>query len=264
MQPLVSIVIPCYNSAEFIEETLQSVKAQTYPNIEIIAVDDASTDDTVSILKRCDSVQLVEFQQNQFVCKARMAGADLARGKYLLFLDSDDKIDPTFVAKCVDVLEKNPEITVCYSRVQFFGVKNHEWHLPKFEVQNFLCSNSVVMTAMMRKSAYDKVGGFDTNLEMFVDWELFISILKNGGKFHRIDEVLFFYRKRKTANSITDGASRNPQKVSDNYLRIFLKHYEFYKENGIYMQEMMAYRKYKDKYYNQWFKKMFYSLKVKK
>lgn len=261
----VSIIIPSYNSAAYIQETIDSVLGQTHNNLEIIVVDDASTDNTLEVLQKyAEQIKILALPHNQFVSKARMAGAAEATGEYLLFLDSDDRIHRDYLKLAVEVMQQNPQISVVYSRAKYFGSKNREWKLPAFQVQDFLLTNSVFMPALIRKAAYDKTGGFDQSLSMFEDWELFIQILRNGGQFYKIDQVLFYYRKRKDASSITDYASRNPEQISQNYLKIYLKHYPFYIENGIYMQDLMSYKQYKNKYYNTWYKKLFYTIKPKK
>lgn len=102
----VSVIIPCYNAVKYVEETLQSVSSQTFKTIEIIAVDDGSTDDTFSIIdsyKDIDNRLKVIKIQNSGSSKARMEGAKLAKGEYLLFLDSDDIISPTYIEKCISI-----------------------------------------------------------------------------------------------------------------------------------------------------------------
>lgn len=120
----VSIVIPCYNTTKYIIETLESVSKQTYKNIEIIAVDDGSTDDTFDIIekyKKCDDRLKVFKTSNGGSSAARMIGANIAKGKYLLFLDSDDLIDSTYIEKCVDIAENGYDIV--YTKARFFGLE---------------------------------------------------------------------------------------------------------------------------------------------
>ncbi|MDO5509958.1 MAG: glycosyltransferase [Weeksellaceae bacterium] len=261
----VSVIIPCHNSAAYIEETLQSVYNQSHTAIQIIAVDDASTDKTLQILESHSAqISIISLTRNHGVSQARTLGAQKASGTYLLFLDSDDTLHPQYLQKAVNILQHQPEVSVVHSRAQYFGAKNREWKLPDFHMQDFLLSNSVFMPAVIRKSAYDQTTGFDPQLTMFEDWELFIQIARNGGQFHKIDEILFNYRKREDQSSITDHAARHPQEISDNYLHIYLKHYPFYLQHGIYMQDLMSYRQYRTKYYNTWYRKLFYTLNPKK
>ena len=166
----VSIVIPCYNTAQYIIETLESVSKQTYKNIEIIAVDDGSTDDTFDIIekyKKCDNRLKVYRVSNGGASAARMIGANEAKGQYLLFLDSDDLIDPTYIAKCLDIAENGYDIV--YTKARFFGRKKGELYLPEYQLLDFLCSNCIYVSALIRKNLFDKVGGFDASIMQMED-----------------------------------------------------------------------------------------------
>lgn len=238
--PLVSVIIPCYNTSLYIQETLDSVFNQTYQNIEIIAIDDGSTDDTLQKLnenKKKHSQLKVIIQQNTYNIIARNNAAKHAKGKYLIFLDSDDKIDPVYVQKCCDVAEKDENIAAVYSKANFFDAKNEQWKLPEFKLPDFLYRNCIYISALIRKSEFDKVGGFDENLTQFEDWDLYISLSKNNGKLYRLPETLFYYRQRNDLSSITNIASE--RKVSDNMFKIYSKHYDFYIENGVYFQDVL-------------------------
>lgn len=238
--PLVSVIIPCYNTAEYIQETLDSVFNQTYQNIEIIAIDDGSTDSTLQKLyenKKIHPQLKVITQKNTYNVIARNNAVKYAKGKYLIFLDSDDKIAPVYIEKCCEVAEKDKSIAAVYSRADFFDAKSKPWKLPEFKLPDFLYGNCIYISALIRKSEFDKVDGFDENLTQFEDWELYISLVKNGGKVYRLPETLFYYRQREDLSSVTNTASK--QKVSDNMFKIYSKHYNFYIENGIYFQDMM-------------------------
>ena len=108
-RPLVSVVIPAYNSARFIHETLESVRQQTWPALEVFIIDDGSSDDTVSIARSfgLEWFHVVE-QKNSGACVARNRGLDLSKGKYIQFLDADDVLSPDKIEKQVGMLEKNP------------------------------------------------------------------------------------------------------------------------------------------------------------
>ena len=238
--PLVSVIIPCYNTYEYIQETLDSVFSQTYQNIEVIAIDDGSTDSTLQKLYENQEIhpQLkVITQKNTYYIIARNNAVKYAKGKYLIFLDSDDKIAPVYIEKCCEVAEKDKNIVAVYSRADFFDAQSKPWKLPEFRLPDFLYRNCIYVSALIRKSEFDKVGGFDENLTQFEDWELYISLVKNGGKVYRLPETFFYYRQREDLSSVTNTASK--QKVSDNMFKIYSKHYDFYIENGIYFQDMM-------------------------
>ncbi|MDO4642172.1 MAG: glycosyltransferase [Neisseria sp.] len=261
--PLVSIVVPCYNSAEYLSETLDSLLAQTYSNFEIIAIDDGSTDHTVQILNQYamqDSRFNILLQENTYCVIARQNAIAHAKGKYLVCLDSDDKLAPTYLEKCVEIAERQPEIGIVYSEAQLFGRINQSWSLPPYDIQDFLIENSIYISALIRKSEFDAVGGFDTRLLYFEDWELFISLIRRGAQVYRIKEPLFFYRLRHNQSSITDEVSKH--KRSENLFYLYGKHKEFYEQNNIYFSDLfLGFKSDKDhkrRYYKKPLRKLFY------
>ena len=234
----VSVIIPCYNAVKYVEETLQSVFSQTFKNIEIIAVDDGSTDDTFSIInsyKDIDNRLKVIKIQNGGSSKARMEGAKLAKGEYLLFLDSDDIIGSTYIEKCISIARKGYDIV--YTKVQFFGRKSGERYLPEFNLLDFLCSNCIYVSALIRKSLFDSIGGFDMSISQMEDWECFINMVKNGGKVYRIPELLFFYRKRVDCSSKSDSATLD--EMDKSFLAIYTKHYDFYRKYNLGLKDLL-------------------------
>ena len=114
--PLVSIVIPAYNAARTIDDVLRHLLSQPYENIEIIVVNDGSTDDTAEILKEFSRKSRVRVitQDNAGASAARNTGLAEAKGKFTMFIDSDDSFSDDFIVKMVDAIENNPaEIVVC-------------------------------------------------------------------------------------------------------------------------------------------------------
>ncbi|PSJ80767.1 glycosyltransferase family 2 protein [Neisseria iguanae] len=262
-QPLVSIIIPCHNTAAYIRETLESVYSQTYQNFEILAIDDGSSDNTLEILYEYAANEprlKVIAQENTYVVKARMNAIQHAKGKYLVCLDSDDKLDKTYLEKTVNIAENTSDIAVVYSNIYLFGKKNKVGQLKQITTEQLLLNHGMYVSALIKKSAFDAVGEFDISLNHYEDWELFISIIKNGGKIQFIDEPLFYYRQREDESSVCDTASETKQ--SDNFMKIYNKHYEFYKLNGIYAHRMIEaldkHKAKKIKYYNQPLRKWFY------
>lgn len=118
MSPLISIVIPCYNAARYIRKTLQSVFSQTYSDFEVLLVDDGSTDGSEELIKTLNHPALQYLRQtNQGVSSARNKGLALAKGKYILFLDADDLLEPDFLKSRLNLLESKEEILFSYSDV---------------------------------------------------------------------------------------------------------------------------------------------------
>ena len=150
MLDLVSVIIPVYNTEKYIQETIESVLNQTYKTIEIIAVNDGSTDQSLEILEKLKNKALnkiiIHNQKNQGQTKSRNNGVELANGKFLLFLDSDDKIDPTYIEKCVSLLNQKKTIDLVYTKTCFFDQKQGEWNLGKNEKKLFLKENPAFLS----------------------------------------------------------------------------------------------------------------------
>lgn len=266
---LVSVVIPCYNNADSIVETLQSVRHQTYNNIEIIVVNDGSTDASEMMIDTFKndnlSLDLHYFKQtNSGPSITRNNGAAAAKGEFIMFLDADDLLHETYIEKAINVLINQPAINIVYSNTEFFGAETGLWNLKNFEISDFLKYNSIPIFALIRKEVFQNVGGFDTNLTFTEDWELWIRIVKQYGGVFKINETLFYYRKRENKSSLSDNMNVNDN--SDlSRLYIYNKHYDFYKENGLDLTSLVnttyQLQHLKVKYSNIWYKKIFKILK---
>jgi glycosyltransferase involved in cell wall biosynthesis len=119
-QQRISVVIPCYNSASFLQQALQSVRDQTRAVDEIIVVDDASTDDSAAVAREA-GIRCISLETNVGPGAARNCGIQAATGDLIAFLDADDYWMPTHIAEVVDLLERYPESVVAFSRIQRFG-----------------------------------------------------------------------------------------------------------------------------------------------
>ncbi|MBM7853711.1 glycosyltransferase involved in cell wall biosynthesis [Desulfohalotomaculum tongense] len=195
--PLVSVVIPCYNYGRYVREAVYSVLNSTYPNIEIIVVNDGSTDKfTLEVLKELEREAAVIHQENRGLPGARNAGFKSARGKYVLPLDADDIIASTYLETATWLMEKNPDISFVYSDVKLFGEQDYIWYTSDYNFPELLLYNYIPATALVRKEAWEKAGGYDENMiKGYEDWEFWIRLGLNGFKGKRIKDTLFYYRK---------------------------------------------------------------------
>lgn len=269
MSELVSIIIPYHNGQDYIEECLASVYNQSYKNIEAIAVNDGSPHTFLEELQKDKYPSLkLHLQQNQGPSVARNRGVELASGKYILFLDCDDTIEPAFVEKTLNVLKNQPEVRLCYTKGNYFEDKTGEWYLPEFDLNNFLLCNCIPITTLFYKEDFVKSGGFDERLTFFEDWDLWMSIIEKGNKVARIDEFLFNYRIRNQKNSLTNTWANNHFVVADYKFIIYQKHYALYEKNGLDFNSLtnivIERNKYRRKYYNVWYKKLIYKFFKKK
>lgn len=199
MKDKVSIIIPVHNSGHFLEETVASVEQQSYTEVELIIVDNCSTDEfTLAVLKKLgEDYQLVSSTEKG-LSAARNDGIREASGKYILPLDSDDIIAPTFVEKCVQKFKENDNLTLVRTQIELFGKKSGTIVFAPYSLPTLLARNLMVATSMFKKEDWEKVGGYDTALNTcFEDWEFWINLLKDGGAVETVDEPLFKYRIRK-------------------------------------------------------------------
>lgn len=224
---LLSIVIPCYNDYLYITAAVNSALQQTWKHKEIILVDDGSSHRTKRILKELESkgIQIIT-QNNQGPSAARNKGIQLAKGKFILVLDSDDYFDPKFSEQAVAVIDSNPDIKVvtCYGR-WFISEKKSVIHKPAGgNINDFLYECGAFGSTLFLKKDWEFVHGYDEGMKLgYEDWEFYIRLLKNGGEAHVIPEVLFHYRNKKNSrNSLANN------KKYDIWKYIFLKHSKIY------------------------------------
>ena len=262
---LVSIIIPCYNNEKVIAETIDSALSQSYKSIEIIVVNDGSTDDSAKVVENISTkYSNISFysKENRGPSHTRNFGAQLSNGKFLVFLDGDDKLHTNYIQKCVAEYLKNPHLNIVYSHAEFFGSKSGNWNLPDYRQKSFLIDNCIPIFAMIKRDVFFDVGQFDENINFIEDWELWIRILKKYPGVYKIPETLFYYRKSGEKNSLTD-LNEKQNDISDNArLYIYNKHYTYYKENGFSISNLITSvgdnLKYKEKYYSIWYRKYFY------
>ena len=223
----ISIIIPCYNSGCYLVEALDSV--HDYKGVhsyEIIIIDDGSTDQfTIELLEKLSTKYVVQRQENKGPATARNTGCRIAKGKYLLFLDSDNKIIPDYIDIGISNLELNAEAGVVYSKAIFFGndAGRKKFVTLPFNINELLITNYIDTCTVVKKETWKSVGGFDESPEMFTleDWDFWLRIYEKGWKFIFIDKELFYYRFRE--GSLMDGFHKSV-KVNDRMEYIFNRH----------------------------------------
>lgn len=196
-QPLVSVVVPYYNRADTIGDTINSLGAQTYKDFEIIIVDDGSTDPTsikkLKDLKKSGVKAHFIYQDNQGVADVRNNGIAQAKGKYIICLDSDDALEPTFIEKATVVLETSPDTSLVTTHMETFGVVNDPYKHVPYDALQLNRNNMVVTAAEFKKDAWKAVGGYKSGLG-YEDWEYWMNLAENGFFGKSIPEPLFVYR----------------------------------------------------------------------
>ncbi|MGE0200243.1 MAG: glycosyltransferase family 2 protein [Candidatus Melainabacteria bacterium] len=229
--PLVSVIMPTYNAAAFIEESVRSVLAQSYPRFELLIADDASTDDTPALVSALNDPRIRYFRLERLGSPARVRNAALreARGEMIAFLDSDDVYLPDALEKLVDALQSHPDWTVA----QGFNLVMDETgrpvdmdaalvpdprgglHMPdyfRFTEREMVLGhfNCQLPTMMMRRETFDEVGYFNERLYRVEDFEFFLRICRLGlERFGVIPEYIYRYR------FYASSATRDPARLQD-------------------------------------------------
>lgn len=201
---VVTVIIPCYNDGLYINEAVNSILSQTVLPEKIIIIDDGSQQETRDVLKdlKHPLIQLV-FQNNQGVAVARNKAIKLAQTTYILTLDADDCFESTFIEKALIILQEDKEtVAVCCYYQKHKDNKFVEDIIKPLggNVTDFLVKNNGIASSLFRKSCWQEVGGYDASFKNgYEDWDFWISILANNKKMHIIQEVLFYYRVKKTS-----------------------------------------------------------------
>ena len=238
--PLVTIIIPCFKHAKYLPEAIDSALAQTHPHVEIIVVNDGSPDETAEVCGRYQGrIRYIE-QANQGLATARNAGIRAATGDYIVPLDADDKLAPTFIAATLPFIEHTPQTGYVYTDVREFGGYHSEQEAVStgkrvWDVTRLLIYNISVCTALFRKSDWERVGGY---CPQFVhggeDWDFWLSMVERGMVGHYVPEALFFYRRHASGSMWSGMMSR---KSAESYALLINRHRHLFEQ---YWQELLV------------------------
>ncbi len=203
---LVSVVIPLFNQGHFLLGAIESVRAAGYPHIEIVVVDDGSTDQqTIEIFDKLTGVTKVR-QANAGLSAARNAGIAAAAGRYVVPLDSDDLLSEGFLGPAVDALRRNPGLGYVAGYLRYFGLLDYT-HVPAGYVPHLslVVNTHVRATALFKREALTSIGGYDIELPAFEDWDLHVRLALAGYTSDILP--LEGHRYRRHAESMTFSSS---------------------------------------------------------
>jgi glycosyltransferase involved in cell wall biosynthesis len=225
--PLVSIIIPYFNHGDFILEALESIIHQNYLNLEIIVIDDCSTMKLAKeVLSDYSSLKLtlIQTNSNSGPSIARNLGLAVAKGKYILPLDGDDKLGEPFLLEAVNQLERSDNLMVVYGNGQKFGSNNETIILPDFVKFEFLNYNPLFVTALIRKTAIEAVGGYDPYLSKLglEDWDLWLSFGEMEFTFKKMNKCFLHIRVLDNSRTFTV-ANKNLETIFEH---IYKKHWK--------------------------------------
>ena len=194
-----SVIIPCFNHGEFLPEAVGSVKNIKRDDIELIVVDDGSTDERTR--KEIDVLSAqgtkVIRQENKGLAAARNAAVRASQGEYLFPLDADDRLRSGWTNSAIAILDSDRQVGVVYGDTQCFGTRTDRWHVGPFDTEQLLHWNFIHASALYRRSVWEQNGGYDGTMPVqgLEDWDFWLGTLEHGWRFSYIPEVFFEYRR---------------------------------------------------------------------
>ena len=197
---LFSVVIPCYNQARFLPEAVDSVAAQDFADLEVIIIDDGSPDNASEIARSLAGsypelhIRLIE-QTNLGVATARNAGIAVARGRWIVALDSDDILAEGFLASVAEAMEQDPEATAFTGAYKEFGARESEWRLTRFDPERMKERGNILCCAPFRRTLWEAVGGYDSSHPWGgEDWHFWLKSLSAGLRLVCLPGPMLHYR----------------------------------------------------------------------
>ena len=200
--PLVSVVIPSYNSARYVGAAIESVLEQAGVPVEVLVVDDGSKDNTAEVVAAYGSPVRYLHQANAGVSVARNHGIQESRAKYVAFLDADDTWMPNKLTRQLDALERTPKARLCYAayvrvddQLEPLGIQRSSRRGTALE--DLLLRGNVVgsiCTVIVERALLETVGGFDPALSQCADWDMWVRLARHT-EFLYVDEPLVTYRQ---------------------------------------------------------------------
>ena len=194
-----SVVIPCFNHGEFLSEAVESVTRLGRDDLDLIVVDDGSSDERTR--KEMDSLSQrgikVIRQENKGLAAARNAGIAASTAKYILPLDADNRVHMTYIERGIPILEAGPLIGVVYGDAEYIGTRKGRWHVGSFDRDQLMRANFIDACAIYRRSVWEQNHGYDGTMPVqgLEDWDFWLGAVEHGWQFAYVPEVCFDYRK---------------------------------------------------------------------
>jgi glycosyltransferase involved in cell wall biosynthesis len=195
----VSVVMPCFNHGKFLQEAVESVMRVGRDDLELIVVDDGSTDERTrkgvdALLAR--GIKAIR-QENKGPAEARNTGVLAAQGEYIFPLDADDRLRPGWLEQGTSILSSDPKVGVVYGDAQCFGSREDPWPTGPFETTRLLRWNYIHVSALYRRSVWEQNHGYDGTmlLQGLEDWDFWLGALEHGWGFAYLPKIFFDYRQ---------------------------------------------------------------------
>lgn len=198
MNPILSIIIPCFNAEATLESTLESVLNQDFQEWEAIIVNDGSIDSTQRIaLEWINNDKRFKYfsKENEGLGKTRNYGISKAIGVYILPLDADNLVEKDFATNVIQVFEEDPNVGVVHGYAEYFGEKDGIWKIEDFNLKKMLVHNYIDACAIYKKDLWEKVGGYDESMphQGHEDWEFWLALASINTAFYNLHTITFKY-----------------------------------------------------------------------
>ena len=232
--PKVSVIIPCYNQGQYLAEAVDSVLSQTLQDLEIVVVNDGSTDEaTITLLEGFGRPRTrIIHTTNNGLAAARNNGIAQANAPYILPLDADDTIGARYLQLAAEILDTKSDVGIVYSLAEKFGSATGAWKLPDFTPAGMCIENSIFCSALYRKRDWEAVGGYDPSMKYgWEDWDLWLSLVERGRGVFQIPEVLFSYRT--TPQSMTKTMTFRMKLMM--FTQLFRNHPRYFSQHAFFI-----------------------------
>ncbi len=212
--PKVSVIVTCHNYGQYLAQCIDSLIAQTWENVEIIVVDDGSTDDTMQIAQRYGDIVTYIWQKNSGQpAYPRNAGIEYSCGELVMCLDADDWIEPSMIEECVRMFLKHPEASIVYPGTQCFGTGDDMFAAGPYSFERLLKECIIVCCSIFRREVWEATGGYKTNVRGAEDWCQWIEAGGLGFFGAPLSRQLFHYRRHADGIFESDVVPNYPEKV---------------------------------------------------
>jgi len=230
--PRISVIMPVFNAGADLERALASVAAQRRDDVEVVCVDDGSTDPaTIAALDAAAKRPGVTVHRtpNRGPSAARNLAIEHARGIYVLPLDADDWLAPDYLAKTVPVLDAEPDVGIVHTWIGLVGGHHGVWRTGRFALPELLVRCTIHVTALYRRALWVDVGGYDPAfVETAEDWDFWLRAVSRGWAAREVPEVLAYYQRSVTSR---ERKARQPDVSGRGMRRIVTKHRALYEQH---------------------------------
>lgn len=229
---MVSVIVPIYNRENTIKKSIESILSQTYKDIEIIAVDDCSTDNSYFIVKKmCETesrLKIIKLNKNSGACVARNQGIDIARGEYIAFNDSDDTFNSDKIQKQLDYLQSNNgDLTFCQFKINRNNnseILPHNLKRRKVVFSDFLKHSLCSTQTLFGKAECFKTVKFDNSMPRFQDWDLCIRLVKKYKIIYEPEPLVNVYESENSISKSNKKGLKALKLIFNKYKKDFIFH----------------------------------------